>query len=141
MNNDHQPKALSTSNHSSPATAYWNSVHRCTVSGDGTTEILHTNGLVERYDSSGRPIGLRRVRGTIAAMCAATGAVKRGDLKPLPFYKMTPGPSVIRADGMWKIIYRDGFIEHHAATRQFSDFSGSEADCHGPKAPRQALAA
>lgn len=138
MKQNNQPNRQTTqsNNHQDAARSpYWQSVRRCAARPDGITEIVHEDGLIERYDGTGRPAGLARLRTT-----ATPHIPKRGDLRTLPCHRIIFGPSVIRADGMWKIIYRDGITERFPATRNIAS-NGADMDCHANAERSHALAA
>lgn len=116
-NNQPQTKTGIGNNHphNGATNAYWRSVRHCTARPDGITEIAHANGVVESFDMDGRPLGLYRLRG--APRSTHESVPKRGDLKTLPSHKIVAGPTVIKADGLWKIVHRNGITERFAATR------------------------
>lgn len=136
MKHTSQTNAISNNGHNGASSAYWKSVRRCTVRRDGITEIVHATGLVESFDIGGRPIGLHRLRGA-PARSAADNNSNRGDLKMMPCRKVG-GPSVIHADGMWKITHRDGITERFAETRRLET---PDTPCHATADASHALAA
>lgn len=129
----------SSHTHNGATTAYWRSVRHCTAQPDGITEIAHANGLVESFDLSGRPLGLYRLRGTPRP--ANKSVPKRGDLRMLPCHKIIAGPTVIKADGTWKIIHCGGITERFPATRNCASDEAGDTICYVRAEPNHALAA